>query len=276
MRIYPATFLFCLLMITLSVNSTYAEPVDKKPSQAKDVPGEILAKERKPANQSKKMIEEVMKSKNLDDKETKMRWVKKRKDKKKQNDKNRWNLEWLNDLLQSIAKLFATLFETGLWILLFIGLFLLYRFREKWLHLFQGSTQIEDEYQPPEIMFGMDVRPDSLPDDIAGEAKSLWQSGNHRGSLSLLYRGALVHLINQEKVQLQNSDTEGDILKHAAKIISPDKQDYLRQLTRQWQAIAYAHRKPDETMHNSMSSLFAGWHSVFLASSTTGDNTTHG
>ena len=275
MKIYPSSIPLCLLMIILSVNSTYAENINKKANQAKEAPGEILAKERKPANQSKKMIEEVMKTKNLDDKKTEMRWVKKRKDKKPDDDTS-MNLKWLKTLLESIAKIFATLFETGLWVAILVGLFLLYRFRGKWLHLFQGNTKTEDEYQPPEIMFGMDVRPDSLPKDIVGEAQGLWQSGKHRESLSLLYRGALVHLINQEKVQLQNSDTEGDVLKHAAKRINTSKQDYLQQLTRQWQAIAYAHRKPDEAMQKSMSSLFTQWHSVFVASGIKGDNTAHG
>jgi len=265
----PAIILFCLLGIMPGINNACAKEVD----QAKKATGEILSKERKPANQSKKMIEEVMKTKNLDDKETEMRWVKKHK--KKKNRSKDLDLVWLKWFLDAIAKFFATLFETGLWIALLIGVFLLYRFRENWLHLFQGSKNSQEEYQPPEIMFGMDVRPDSLPDDIVSEAKSLWQSGKHRESLSLLYRGALVHLINQEKVQLQNSYTEGDVLKHAAKKISANKQGYLQLLTRQWQAIAYAHREPDESMQNTMSSLFERWDSDFLASNAIKDGAAH-
>jgi hypothetical protein len=174
-----------------------------------------------------------------------------------------------------VAKLFATLFETGLWILLLIGLLLLFYYRKHWLHLFQASKKTEEEYQAPEIMFGMDVRPDSLPDDIVAEAQKLWQANKHREALSLLYRGALVHLINQEKVQLENSFTEGDVLKHAAKIISKTKQDYLQLLTRQWQAIAYAHRKPDEAMQDTLSRLFEHWDSDFSNNSTSKKGAAH-
>ena len=102
----------------------------------------------------------------------------------------------------------------------------------------------------------MDVRPDSLPDDIISEARKLWQQDDHRGALSLLYRGALIRLINQEKVRLEDSHTEGDVLKHAAKILSESKQFYLKTLTHQWQTIAYAHRIPDSEI---MQSLFDSW-----------------
>ncbi len=267
------TYYFSLiLLLVLSLNTVSNNASAKESGAENDTSPEILASERKPADQSKAMIDEVMKTKNLDDKEKEMRWIKKDKEKKKQKD---LEINWLKLLLDPVAKLFATLFETGLWILLLIGLSLLFYYRKHWLHLFQASKQAEEEYQAPEIMFGMDVRPDSLPDDIVAEAQSLWQDKKHRESLSLLYRGALVHLINQEKVQLENSHTEGDVLKQSAQKISKGKQDYLQQLTQQWQAIAYAHRKPNEAMQGTMSNLFERWDSNFLNISNSNDGAAH-
>lgn len=235
-----------------------------KPTNAfADEPSEILANERLNADQSRKVIDEVMLTDNLNDKKQVKRWVKKKKDKKKKKVKSdNAFFDFLKLILEPFSKLFAILLESLLWIALAIGLFLLYYFRDRWLHLFQGRQHITEDYQAPEIMFGMDVRPDSLPDDIISEARKLWQKNDHRGALSLLYRGALIQLINQEKVKLEDSHTEGDVLKHAANILSESKQSYLETLTLQWQTIAYAHRVPDSEI---MQNLFDSWDIKFAS-----------
>jgi len=73
----------------------------------------------------------------------------------------------------------------------------------------------------------------------------------------------LVRLINEEKVKLQDSHTEGDVLKQASNIISTEKQSYLQTLTVQWQRIAYAHRTPDAEMNITMNNLFDSWATRF-------------
>jgi len=118
-------------------------------------------------------------------------------------------------------------------------------------------------------MFGMDVRPESLPADISTEAKKLWDNGKHREALSLLYRGALIRLINQEKIRLESSHTEGDILRHSRKKLSEIKQQYLESLTQQWKLIAYAHRSPQET---DMQKLFQLWAVDFATANELSDN----
>jgi len=232
------------------------------PSYADDAV-EILVPTRKPVEESRSVIDEVMLTKNLNDKRKETRWVKIKEVKKPKKPKN--DISWLKDILEPIGQSFAMIFEYALWIGLAIGIFLIYYHRDKWLYLFQGEKKrTKDEYVAPEIMFGMDVRPESLPDDIIASSIELWAQGKHREALSLLYRGALVRLINQEHVQLENSHTEGDVLKHSARKLSQQhntqKLDYLKLLTRQWQTIAYAHRTPDE---ESMQRLFTNWYSDF-------------
>lgn len=225
---------------------------------------EFLENERKPAEASKKVIEEVMLTENLNDKKIVKRWVKKKLPKKKQKDKsdsdysNFWKI--VKNILEPIAVFIGTIIEFGLWILIAIGLFLLFYFRDRWLYLFQGGRKIKDEYQAPDIMFGMDVRKESLPEDIISEVKKLWEANQHREALSLLYRGALVRLINQEQVKLEDSYTEGDVLRHAGKQLNANKQRYLNNLTTQWKLIAYAHRSPLEP---DMQLLFNHWNSDF-------------
>ena len=151
--------------------------------------------------------------------------------------------------------------EFALWIFIAIGLFLLFYFRDNWLHLLNiQRKKKKDSYEALEVMFGMDVRPDSLPDDIISESRKLWNDNQHRASLSLLYRGALIRLINQEQVQLKDSFTEGDVLHHSKKRVTESKQAFLENLTNNWKSIAYAHRNPTDT---TMESLFSTWVSDF-------------
>lgn len=171
--------------------------------------------------------------------------------------------EWVN----TVSVIFATLVEYALWILLAIGLVLLYLSRNQWLHLLTAEKKDEETYQAPDVLFGMDVREASLPDDIIATAKTLWEQQQPREALGLLYRGALIRLLNQEKISLESSHTEGDILNLSQTRLAENKQHYLRQLTTQWQQIAYAHRNPSDDV---VQWLFSHWQSDFsyIAAST--------
>jgi len=253
----PALLVSCLLA-TVSLTPTSSVIA------AEEVP-EILAKERQEADQSKKIIKEVMLTKNLNDKKKEMRWVEipKEEEEEEDDESSNWFFKLLKKFFDGTGGAIAFLLESLLWIAVLAGVFAIYYFRDRWLPLFQTSQHSKDDYEAPEVMFGMDVRPESLPDDIIAEARQKWQQGDHRDSLSLLYRGALVRLINEEKVKLKDSHTEGDVLKQASTIISTEKQSYLQTLTVQWQRIAYAHRTPDDEMNSTMNTLFDSWATRF-------------
>ena len=221
---------------------------------------EFLSKTRQPPEASKKIIEEVMLTKNLNDKKTVKRWVKKKIIRKKKNNTDSSFFNLVRDIFKPIALFISKIIEFGLWILIAIGIGLLFYYRDSWLHLFQIKRKNKDEYIAPEVMFGMDVRAESLPENIIEETQKLWEAGKHREALSLLYRGALIRLINQENVKLEDSYTEGDVLRHAQQKITTGKQAYLKALTAQWKLIAYAHRAPAET---DMQQLFSHWDSDF-------------
>ncbi|HPY40423.1 MAG TPA: DUF4129 domain-containing protein, partial [Thiolinea sp.] len=108
----------------------------------------------------------------------------------------------------------------------------------------------------PDVLFGLDIRPESLPEDIAGTARKLWEAGHAREALSLLYRGALVILTHEEQLEIHASHTEGDILKLAKPTTAAERYDYLRTLTKLWQTIAYAHRTPTDAQ---VEPLLANW-----------------
>ena len=267
MKHTPPVFLLFLFVAGLPVapNTLYAETPKLTPTVDEN---EFLANSRKPANASKQTIKEVMLSKNLNDKKVVKRWVKKKKTRKKRFKNNESGFK---KFMEPLSKFISFVIEFGLWLLLAIAILLLIYYRDRWLHLFQRRQKREDDYQSPEVMFGMDVRPESLPEDISTEARKLWQLGKPRAALSLLYRGALVRLINQEKIKLEDSFTEGDVLRVSEKKLETPKQRYLQQLTTQWKLIAYAHRTPNDV---DMQQLFDHWASDF-ANATQAKGGTH-
>jgi hypothetical protein len=88
----------------------------------------------------------------------------------------------------------------------------------------------------------LDIRPESLPDDIGAAALELWQRGDHRGALALLYRGLLSRLVHSFQVPVSDSTTEGDCLELAAKHLQAERRAYVAQLIRTWQRATYGGR----------------------------------
>ena len=96
----------------------------------------------------------------------------------------------------------------------------------------------------PDFLFGLDVRPESLPDDIAGTARSLAREGRLREALSLLYRGALVRFMD-DGIEFLAGDTEGDCLRRVDTSASVPRRSYFRRIVALWQALAYGHLAVD-------------------------------
>ncbi len=142
--------------------------------------------------------------------------------------------------------------------LLLWGLFLLYRHRER-LGLVIDPRPTDPP--PPENLFGLDLAPESLPDDVPGRARELWQGGEPRAALGLLYRAALSRLVNDAGVPLHEAMTEGDVLAAVGEANLPIATvDGLRRLTGAWQRIAWAHRPPPAA---EMAALLDGWSGWF-------------
>jgi hypothetical protein len=147
-------------------------------------------------------------------------------------------------LFPGLPILLADGLKLVLLVLLIVGIGYLVHNRDRLLAGFRIQPRMKDK-TPPTTLFGMDIQPASLPQDIAGASRRLWQQGEHRQALSLLYRGSLSRLVNDHHLALHDSMTEGDILRsaqHAA--LSAELVDFLHQLTLAWQTVAYAHRQP--------------------------------
>jgi hypothetical protein len=104
----------------------------------------------------------------------------------------------------------------------------------------------------------LDIRPESLPDNIGAAARTLWDSGDHRGALSLLYRGLLSRLVHVHNVPIRDSSTEGDTLQLTATRLRDDKRDYVAQLIQIWQRAVYGGQPPETGSLYGLCDEFAG------------------
>lgn len=112
------------------------------------------------------------------------------------------------------------------------------------------------DYIPPQTLFGLDVRPESLPEDLAAEAAALARAGELLKALSLLYRGALATLLHRDGVELVSGDTEDDCLRKSRPHLAAPREAYFARLLGAWQRLAYARRRvPAEEVE----SLCADW-----------------
>lgn len=108
----------------------------------------------------------------------------------------------------------------------------------------------------PKQLFGLSISPDSLPTDILLEFETLWQQGNTRQALSLLYRALLSYLVHRYQVPLKNSHTEGEVIRLASLLQIPLVTHFTEQLTHQWLLLAYGHHALDLTQKQQ---LTQGW-----------------
>lgn len=85
----------------------------------------------------------------------------------------------------------------------------------------------------------LDIRPETLPQDIGAAARALWDRGEHRAALALLYRGLLSRLVHVHRIPIRDSTTEGDCLALAARHLPPARSDYASRLVHVWQHAVY-------------------------------------
>ena len=102
----------------------------------------------------------------------------------------------------------------------------------------------------------LDVRPESLPDDVGAAAWALWQSGQVQQALSLLYRGALSRMIHRFEVPVTASATEGECLTLARGRLETGALRYVTQVVRAREAHIYGGRRLSDAMGEALCTGF--------------------
>jgi hypothetical protein len=142
--------------------------------------------------------------------------------------------QWLPGIGKAI-ELLAQALTVIAWILAGLGLaaaiFVLIRYRERQ----RGATV---QARAP-FLFGLDLRPESLPTDVAAAARAALAAGNVVEALSLLYRGALLALIEGTQIEFACGDTESDCLRRVAGRLPAAAERCFAALVDAWGLAAY-------------------------------------
>ena len=118
-----------------------------------------------------------------------------------------------------------------------------------------GMSPSEKEKGQIKTLAGMQISPESLPDDIIATAKKLWAEGRKKDALGLLYRGAISSMVSRDLVEIEESDTESECLRRLNGKNLPEY-PYFATLTNAWVSMAYAKEDPDE---GTMGQLWEEW-----------------
>ncbi|PTU76168.1 DUF4129 domain-containing protein [Pseudomonas mangrovi] len=158
-------------------------------------------------------------------------------------------------------EMISLIFKVVLWALLISLLALLiWRYRE-WLRAFASRLGLPQraKREAPAMLFGLEITPESIPDDVAGTAERLWLE-NPREALGLLYRALLSRLLHEHRLPLKSAHTEGEVLRLVDRLQQSGLSQFSALLTGHWQNLAYGHRLPDATVRDQ---LCNGWRQQF-------------
>lgn len=149
-------------------------------------------------------------------------------------------LAQLGLFLGSVA---ATLLRVGAWlaIALVVGALAIAIARSLRERDRRREAELPDE---ADVRFALDLRPESLPADVVAEARRRFASGDASGGLSLLYRGALVHLVRNFGLSVPAGATEGECERIARTALDTPVASDFEDLSRTWVFCAYARQTP--------------------------------
>lgn len=151
----------------------------------------------------------------------------------------KWSGDWVEILMQVFAICAAALL---------VGLlgWMLWKYRH--VFILRGPGVKEDRIAPSaRVVMGMEVSPHTLPADVPGVAWLLWQEGRCQESLGLLYRGSISRVMESGRVEIHESDTEGDCVRRVDQAGAAVHPEYFRGITGAWIRLAYAGVSPADT-----------------------------
>lgn len=108
----------------------------------------------------------------------------------------------------------------------------------------------------PSHVRDLDIRPDSLPELVGQAAWALWQRGEHRAALSLLYRATLSRLVHVHAVPILSASTEGECVQLARGRLGVSQMSYVEGMVQAWQMMVYGARTPQALTVQSLCQRF--------------------
>lgn len=143
-------------------------------------------------------------------------------------------LSWFGDLFRWVDRSARVLMWCAIGILAtWLAFYLVRVLRDR------QSSPREDTFVAPTHVRDLDIRPEALPANIGAAARQLWDRGEQRTALALLYRGLLSRLAHVHRVPIRDASTEGDCLALAATHLPQSRSEYVLRLVSTWQRFVY-------------------------------------
>ncbi len=170
-----------------------------------------------------------------------------------------WWFEWGNAITRWLRGLFAWIAVSGraiVWVLggllaVLIAVYVVQHVRRR------GLPRLPPRFVAPSHVRDLDIRPESLPDDIGAAALALWSGGEQRAALALLYRGLLSRLVHVHEAPIRASATEGECLALARKRLGAAGAAYAEHMIGTWTAAVYGGVPPAVTAVEALCGEFA-------------------
>jgi len=148
-------------------------------------------------------------------------------------------VQWIAGLFASLAALARLLIWCACAVVVgLIGVFLTRTLRGRSL------ARSPAPVAPPTHVSDLDIRPASLPGDVGAAARMLWERGEHRDALALLYRACLSRLTHVHGAPVRSSTTEHECIELAKPYLSEAASQYVATLVRSWQWTVYRGQAP--------------------------------
>ncbi len=152
----------------------------------------------------------------------------------------------------------ARIAQGALWgLVVALVLWTLWHYRH-WLPRFERRRRPS---RPATHVAGLDIRPESLPDDIGAAVREHLGANNARSALALLYRASLSRLVHAHALPVHPGTTENECLT-LLRQRRPEEPllAFMGRLTRLWTATAWAHQPADGA---DVQACLADWQALF-------------
>jgi hypothetical protein len=170
-----------------------------------------------------------------------------------------WWWQWANAFVRWMRGLFVWVAESGrllVWVLGALGAALLALFIARLIRE-RGLPSVPKPFVAPSHVRDLDIRPESLPDDVGAAALALWERGEQRAALALLYRGTLSRLVHVHSVPIRASSTEGECLALARQRVGATTARYAARLIETWTGAVYGAQTPEAGAVRSLCDEFS-------------------
>jgi hypothetical protein len=220
-------------------------------------------------------VEQILADKDFGTKHTVYQWQRIKKPKNEPTGVAAWLQNFFDNLtrglgnaLDAIVHCFSTwtasaarVMEVLLWLIIGGGgAWLLYRYTSisQWFSSTGHKGRRPDK--PTDVLFGLQINPANLPDDIVAECWNLFHKGQIRQALALLYQGTLSRLLHFHELPVQASATEMECSLLVRQFRPAAEAGYFNQLTMAWLRTAYGHHVPTR---EQVADLISQWAQLY-------------